>query len=66
MSIILAAKLVIRTRVGFPILVVWHVPGFSRHGQKVHTVCSSPFLWFGESPRTMFEIATSAYPLSLV
>jgi len=33
---------------------------------KVHAVCPSPFLWFGESPRTMFKIATSAWPVSLV
>jgi hypothetical protein len=24
---------------------------------KVHAVCLAPFLWFGESPRTMFQIA---------
>jgi len=66
MSIISAAKWVIRTRVGLPIFVVWHVPGFSRHGQKVHAVCLSSFLWFGESPQTMFQIATSAWPVSLV
>ena len=37
-NIISAAKWVIMTRVGLPIFVVWHVPGFLRHGQKVHAV----------------------------
>ena len=31
-----------------------------------HAVCLSSFLWFWESPRTMFHIATSAWPVSLV
>jgi len=66
MSIISAAKWVIRTRAGLPIFVVWHVPGFSWHGQKVHTVCLSPLLWFGVSPQTMSQIATSAWPVPLV
>ena len=65
-SSISAAKWVIRTRAGLPIFVVWHVSGVSRHGQKLHALCLSLFLWFGESPRNMFQIATSAWPVSLV
>jgi hypothetical protein len=66
MSIISEAKWVIRTRGGLPMFVVWHVLGFSRHRQKVHALCLSPFLWFGKSPRTMIQIATPAWPVLLV
>jgi hypothetical protein len=34
--------------------------------ENIQNRCLSPFLWFGESPQTTFQIATSSWPVSLV
>ena len=49
-----------------PHFVVWYVPNVSQNGQNVHAVCFSPFLRFGQSPRPVFQIVTSDWPVSLV
>jgi len=60
MNIISAAKWVIRTRGELTIFVVWHVPGISWHGRKVHAVClfAIPMVW--REPTDHFINFTSA------